>query len=257
MFKVGICQIPNSADISGNSDAIEFAMLKFKNEGVDLVVTPECALSGYTPALLNIGFAEIESATSRLSRACERLSIDLLLGVPVGVSGTKPKNSVLHIDSRGIKRDSVSKQIFTPTDEMFFVRDSKPRLNFRVKDKQVGVVICAEAVEAIDEFDQHFVDASFIVWPGMWAWPSSEQRSAQQSSNDLKLKQNQARWARPVLQANFSFTEGFPNPPGFESGQSHVFTSTGEVSFQAAKSQNDLFVAVFNDSERVDCRSIF
>ncbi len=48
MLSVGIAQIPNSTDISKNFENIYDLLKQFEKTKVDVVLFPECTLSGFT-----------------------------------------------------------------------------------------------------------------------------------------------------------------------------------------------------------------
>lgn len=47
MLSVGVAQIANSVDVAKNFEAISIHLQKFAKENVDLVLFPECSLSGF------------------------------------------------------------------------------------------------------------------------------------------------------------------------------------------------------------------
>jgi predicted amidohydrolase len=72
MLSVGIAQIPNSVDVSKNFEAIQIQLQKFEKQNVDLIVFPECSLSGFaatmrecTETVLSPYFEKIQNWTNQ------------------------------------------------------------------------------------------------------------------------------------------------------------------------------------------------
>lgn len=60
MIKIGVAQIANTVDIHRNFLQVKSALSSFENTDVELIVFPECSLSGFSSNIKYISSLEIE-----------------------------------------------------------------------------------------------------------------------------------------------------------------------------------------------------
>ena len=78
-IKVAVFQMATGFDIQENARRIREAIGHARDDGADLLVTPECALSGYVPGA-GLNFAALERAQAELVEAACEAGIHLALG---------------------------------------------------------------------------------------------------------------------------------------------------------------------------------
>ncbi len=83
-MKLGAYQFPVSGDIVKNMEKIKAATARAALEGVQLLVLPECALTGYPPrdipSSAGVDFARLEAAHRELQALSDKHGINLIVG---------------------------------------------------------------------------------------------------------------------------------------------------------------------------------
>ena len=151
-MRVAVAQIDTTVgDFAGNSEKIVAFGRRAENEGADLVLFPELALSGYPPKDLlerRSFLAEAERSSARVVR--ESGSAVWLYGVPLrnrAGSGREVFNAA--VAARGGRRIGEYHKRLLPTYDVFdegryFEPGRKRPLVLRVKGMRVGVTICED-----------------------------------------------------------------------------------------------------------------
>jgi NAD+ synthase (glutamine-hydrolysing) len=151
-LRVAVAQIDTTVgDFAGNSEKIVAFGRRAENEGADLVLFPELALSGYPPKDLlerRSFLAEAERSSARVVRASG--SAVWLYGVPLrnrAGSGREVFNAA--VAARGGRRIGEYHKRLLPTYDVFdegryFEPGRKRPLVLRVKGMRVGVTICED-----------------------------------------------------------------------------------------------------------------
>ena len=151
-MRVAVAQIDTTVgDFPGNSEKIVAFGRRAENEGADLVLFPELALSGYPPKDLlerRSFLAEAERSSARIARASG--SALWLYGVPIGNrAGTGRSVFNGAVAARAGRRVGEYHKRLLPTYDVFdegryFEPGKKRPLVLRVKGMRVGVTICED-----------------------------------------------------------------------------------------------------------------
>ncbi|MCG9658340.1 carbon-nitrogen hydrolase family protein [Vibrio mediterranei] len=103
-MKFALLQFPISAQSTKNHEQIKRAIFEAKRDGADVLVTQECALSGYPPieiaAVADIDFELQDSAFNQIVDLVKRTQITVFLGL-IRKFGDKTANSVAIIQPSG------------------------------------------------------------------------------------------------------------------------------------------------------------
>lgn len=101
MFKVASVQMRSSRDLEANVQSIIEHLKNCSQKAAEVVVFPECALTGYYPDVIKVSNREqIEKAISAVADACREYKIATVLGTPTW-EGKKLLNSAIIINSKG------------------------------------------------------------------------------------------------------------------------------------------------------------
>ncbi len=148
MIRIGVAQVPQTADIERNLDkALEY-MEKAAAQGVEMLCFPETHLPGYRVGVLEPDASCDGNGLSRASEIIRKKAADLSLGVIMGAetpnSAGKPFNSAQVIDERGNSIALHHKSKLTPTDALGYAFPFTGPTSFTFKGVPMGVVICFE-----------------------------------------------------------------------------------------------------------------
>jgi predicted amidohydrolase len=97
---VAAVQISSTENMSDNVIRINKAIRDCAERGVRVVVFPECALSGYSEAVVNLTSEQIANAESQVAEVCRNSGIYAILGMPYRME-QKLYNSCAVISSEG------------------------------------------------------------------------------------------------------------------------------------------------------------
>ncbi len=150
MTVIALLQIdPTVGDIKGNAKRISRAASIAHENGADLAVTPELAMSGYPPRdLLNHG--------GFVNRCLEevhdlKVNLPLIVGCPIPpeTERTRPGNGAVRVIPNRPTRVVTQKQLLPTYDvfdeERYFHSDTKPGILRVVDGQSIGVTICEDA----------------------------------------------------------------------------------------------------------------
>ena len=117
-MKVAVCQMATSLDVSVNAATIGAAIEAAKREDADLLVLPECALSGYLPPR-GLDFAALEHAEEEVAERASRAGIYLALGTTRRRDDAWLNTAVLYSPSGDVVA-TYDKTHLTPADRPVF-----------------------------------------------------------------------------------------------------------------------------------------
>lgn len=236
MLKIGVAQSTNRFALQENLDAILRAIKKLSEAGADLILFPECALTGYHTGLLELDHAPAARALRRAQKSAARHSVALLLPVPLaGPTLEHHLNCALLIGAdgkiqrkftkRGLMRGE--KRIFTPEPATELPDDRV----IEIKGYRLGLLICIEAAhDPWAYLDREGTPMDAILWPGFWAWPKAFDWDAPflQEEHDEKTRANCRQWKTPLIQATFGDNPQAQMWPDKIFGGSLVIDSAGK-----------------------------
>ena len=243
-MNIGVAQIPNTSSHETNLANIVEALKTHSEQGSELVIFPECALSGYSPALLKCEAELLANLLASVKDTCKRNSIAALVPT-LTFRGKDRLNSVVLISEAGEELERFFKIGFTPTDEKIFSQVEHHSRSFNFKGFNIGVLICAEISDDPWKYLDRDTKYDAIVWPGMWGWRDDLDWKDPKPSNGLEIIESVSSWETCLIQANFSETEGMPYPAGFGGGRSFVINKDKSIAIEGPKNkQANLFLSL-------------
>lgn len=100
-LEVAVVQLRSSTNLVENAERIANYIQKAATNGADVVVFPECALSGYfEDVITRLSSADLQRAEERLAQACKQSGAYAVIGTPSRV-GEKLYNSALVLSPEG------------------------------------------------------------------------------------------------------------------------------------------------------------
>jgi predicted amidohydrolase len=113
-----------------------------ESAGADVILFPECAVTGYNRDFSTLRPREIDGALARIAEAARRSCCNVLVGCPT-FAGRKRLNSLLIFDRRGREVFRYSKIHLTPRDARVFTPGNKLAL-FQLDGVPCTAIICHE-----------------------------------------------------------------------------------------------------------------
>lgn len=169
-LRVGAAQFPVGRGPASNADEVCSLVEASRAAGARLVVFPETALSGYTPAefpdLSAFDWEALEGATERVREAAAAAGLWVVLGT-VTRSGDpdRPRNSALVLAPDGSVHGRYDKRLLARTELAHFEPGTSPLL-FEVDGYRCGLAICHEwrYPEVFREYARLGADAVLHCW---------------------------------------------------------------------------------------------
>src|SRR5262245_25455798 len=139
---IAAAQMVFRPDVAQNLAKITNTIHRIADSGADIILFPECAVTGYNLDFTKIRPREIESALATIADTARRSRCNVLIGSPT-FAGRKRLNSLLVFDRRGTEIFRYSKIHLTPRDAQFFVPGNKPAF-FHLDGIPCTAIICHE-----------------------------------------------------------------------------------------------------------------
>lgn len=205
MLKIGITQIKNSGDIEDNFNTIKKALSLFEDTAVDVILFPECALSGFTGKLNDCTTEGLSSYFSEVEKWSLKNNKHVFLPSAI-IEDDKIFNSgYLFGDEKPIRFFKLG---LTDSEKTFFsLPTTKSKKVFEIKGYKLALVICFEAEQDASEYFQKG-EADIVLWPGYWGWEEGDLWSEFKKDGEInKIFQNMNEWRVPLIQSNFSYND--------------------------------------------------
>lgn len=88
-IKVGVAQIPNSTELDANFKCILSALNKFETTSANLVVFPECALSGFSSQMKKSNLQVLQPYFDQVQDFTNQTGIEVVLPFAIVEIGTQ------------------------------------------------------------------------------------------------------------------------------------------------------------------------
>ncbi len=137
LLKVAVLQMATADDVSANEQRIRAAI--GEAGGADLLVVPECALSGYLPAA-DLDFAALAEAEGRLVAASAEAGLYLALGTTRERDGKWWNSALLHSPAGDVAAAYDKTHLMPGDAEVFAPGEGLPV--FQVGEWTIGLQIC-------------------------------------------------------------------------------------------------------------------
>jgi len=128
--------------VSGNLSKIEVAVRASARRGVDVVLFPECAITGYACDFSKLKRAAIHDALSRVSALAAHCRVNVLVGSPI-FRGAALQNCLVVFDPRGRVSHCYAKCQLTESDRRVFTPGNAIAL-FDLEGVRATAIICHE-----------------------------------------------------------------------------------------------------------------
>ncbi|MBK7892365.1 MAG: carbon-nitrogen hydrolase family protein [Bdellovibrionales bacterium] len=258
-MKIGVGQIYNSTDVDRNFRQIIDLLFRFRTFGVDLVLFPECGLSGFTSKMRECTGAVLLPYLAEIQSWVNEVGIDVVLPTAIVEAG-KIYNSGFWIHP-GCRRDQFYKTGLTETEKKFFaIPDFNQPKVFEKNGVRFAVLICCEAEHAPWSYFQHG-EADVILWPGYWGSAVDDQWSEEkESGRPNPIYANMLHWKLPLIQANFAANDLGNHKGAGPEGLSLVVDQSNRLVYRGAHLRADGFVVYVQkkggQTSVVDCVSL-
>lgn len=141
-LRVAAVQMVFAPSLEENLESIARAMDEVAAAGVDVVLFPECATTGYAGSFANLDCRVLKSALETLSTLAARHRIHLLVGSPV-FRGRRLHNALLVFDRRGRLVHAYAKCQLTERDRRWFTPGDSLSL-FPLEGGMATSILCHE-----------------------------------------------------------------------------------------------------------------
>lgn len=141
-LRVGAVQMVFADSVAGNLAKIERAATRAARRGVDALLFPECATTGYAFDFATLTPRALDPALQAISRLAADLRLNLLVGSPM-FQGRRLFNALLVFDRSGRLVHAYSKCQLTPSDRRWFSPGEDPSI-FALEGVPASTFICHE-----------------------------------------------------------------------------------------------------------------
>lgn len=257
MISIGVAQIPNSLEVEKNFSSIMRFLKHFKSEKVDLVIFPECGLSGFSAKMKECTSDFLSKYLEEVQSWSKITGIDVILPTAI-VETDKIYNSGFWFKKEA--RTQFYKIGLTESEKKFFsIPSHETKKIFDVKGLKCAVLICKEAEQEPSLYmNQDEVD--FIIWPGYWGWTTEckWQEVTDEKPNQVFI--NAASWKLPIIQSNFSFNDLGGHAGSGPEGLSVVINSDNSLFYRGSHLKESGFIVdlakIQNRPSVVNCREL-
>ncbi|MGZ3790368.1 MAG: carbon-nitrogen hydrolase family protein [Bacteriovorax sp.] len=236
-MKIASAQIPNTTNIENNFKNILSALEKAVNESCDLLLFPECSLSGFTAEMKKCTMEFLGPYLKRVNEISFQNNLTVVLPSAY-VEENKIYNAVFIFDSNQM---CIQYKIgLTESEKNFFsVPEDNHTKVFALKGLRIAVLVCIEAQMSPFSFFNNG-DVDLILWPG-YIHSGAEKNWSDNQEN--KVFQNMASWKVPLIQSNFSFND-LPNHQGNgPDGHSIILDKNNKLIGRGEYKENDFLIA--------------
>ncbi len=200
IIKIGISQLENSTDQTTNIKTIERHLNAYESHDVDVVVFPECALSGFSAKFERRTEQQLLSSISFAKNWSERNEALIILpSAYVGNDGQIINGGWL---VNGPLTEPFYKVGLTESEKRFFASVASPgKRSFKIRGVDCALVICRE----IDDPSNTYVNSpDLVIWPGYYNWLTTPW---QQPEGAARLN-TASNWGVPLIQCNWAKNVG-------------------------------------------------
>jgi predicted amidohydrolase len=250
MVSIGVAQIKNSTELAENYQTIKACLEMFKSSNADLILFPECSLSGFSS---KIGECTTESISMYLDELQNWSSKhNKMIVLPTALRENKIFNTGFIFQSGSI--DQFYKVGLTESEQGFFsVPDNYKKRPYTVNNYSFIPLICLEAQEKSDLYFKKN-DVDFVLWPGYWGWDAESKWSSHANDGKENLVfTNVSSWKVPLIQSNFAFNDIGDDRSNGPHGQSVVVDKNNELVYQASYEKQECFIVELNDGDISNC----
>jgi predicted amidohydrolase len=239
-LNIGVAQITNSTDIEKNFNSISNFLSHFEKEEVDVVLFPECSLSGFSSKIKECTEEVLKPYLDKIQAWCSLTGINVVL--PTALS----KNGKIYNSGYWFNRNEVTqfyKTGLTKSEENFFsIPEDKGLKILSINNFNLAVLICFEAEHAPSTYFEKN-EADIILWPGYWGWTQEDNwNENERKENKHKIFSNMIEWKIPLIQSNFSMNDLGDHRASGPQGLSHVINEENIMIYRGAHLKDEAFI---------------
>jgi predicted amidohydrolase len=240
-MKIASVQIPNSISIEDNFKNILRSLKDALEEGCELVLFPECSLSGFTSEMKKCTMDFLKPFLDQIREISFQKNVTIVLPSAY-VEETKIYNAIFIFDSN--KMMIQYKIGLTESEQRFFsIPESTHPKIFTLKGIRVGVLVCFEAQMAPYSFIKEG-EVDLILWPGYILSGDKKEWNVVEKN---EVYQNMTYWKVPLIQSNFSFNDLSIGKERGPDGHSVVLDKNNNLVQRGKYQENDIIITNFND----------
>ena len=253
MITVGVAQIKNSIEVADNFTSIKKCLDFFADSNVDLVLFPECSLSGFS--------IKMEECTEDVLQPyldfVESWSIqkDKAVILPTALRKKRIFNAAYFFYRN--EKKIFYKYGLTDSEKHFFsIPEDEILKIFSIKDYQLAVLMCAEAEQSPWGFIKPG-EVDVILWPGYWGWGISDKWGDKKASGESNLVyKNMNEWRVPLIQSNFSSNDLKDYRDSGPHGRSVFVNSDNRLYGEGGFDKEACYSVLIEGNRIVDCTEI-
>ncbi len=252
MIKVGVAQIKNSIELSDNFQNIKKCLSIFQFSEVDIILFPECSLSGFSAKIGDCTFESISSYLNEISNWSRENDKTVIL--PTALREDKIYNTGFTFQSG--KMDRFYKIGLTESEKKFFsIPDNYKKQVYELNGYKIILLICFEA-QLVQPLISHG-NIDFILWPSYWGWEPKDKWKSQKTDGEENLVfTNLSKWSVPLIQSNFSYNDIGDDRAKGPHGLSVVVDKENKLVHRGSFEQQECFVVELNKKEINGCYSL-
>lgn len=240
-MKIASIQIPNSLSVEENFNNILSSLRNAISEGCELVVFPECSLSGFTSEMKKCSMNFLKAYLDQMKEISFQQNITIVLPSAY-VEEEKVYNAVFIFDSNEV---TIQYKIgLTESEQQFFsVPENSHSKVFTTKGIRIGVLVCFEAQMSPYSFIKEG-EVDLILWPG---YILSGEKKDWNNLEKNEVYQNMAQWKVPLVQSNFSFNDLSIGKDRGPDGHSIVLDKNNNLVQRGKYQDNDIIITNLSD----------
>jgi len=204
---VALLQLPNSTDITLNTKRALRALAMCEREGADLIVFPECFLTGFTAKLEPCAQKDLEPSIAAIEDAAREVGVHVVLPSARVDDTGRVENMGWWLD--GHRREPFYKAGLTESELRFFAKPEHPGARtFEVCGYTVGLLLCREIADPIEHYIAAPEQPDCLIWPAYFKWDeefvwgSDEQGELMAGACAIV-----ERLGIPLLQSNYCYND--------------------------------------------------
>ena len=240
LLRIAICQVENRVDIDANRDEALKFLRRVAPSKPDLVLFPECFLTGFSAAVRQSDFSRVQTALFDIRALAEEIGCEVLLPSALKTSQGY-LNSGFHLRP-GRDPSLFFKESLTESEVQFFTPGKNSARHFSIKGYWLALLICKEASDPAWSLLDPMLPPDAILWPAYWGWDQEVQWDGRLEGLAGEIRANMAEWKSPLIQATFSSNHGSDDRASGPSGRSVAVDSSNELRFSAKAGEPDCFV---------------
>lgn len=238
-------------ELEKNLEAISSSIRIHAANQVDLVLFPECAITGYNTGILKVDHCKILESVKVVQDLAKAHKIFVALSTPWPDGSGALHNSVLLVSSEGDIQEIFRKIGLQKGEEKLFTAGENHQRTFILNGYKVGIIMCVETSHEPWAYLKKSDAVDLIFWPGFYASAEEDlgkDSSLSKSVSDQKVRDNHLNhWQVPLLLVNCASSPESHFWPGKLFGGSVVYGEQHAQVFRAKYSKEDFFVVEFKE----------